>query len=100
MSAPKCPLCGSNHWQRDPHIWPDEPQPKKSKPIQEPEKPASVPEPEPTTIPAPEPEKPVSEVIEGNRQVEYNRRWREKNKEKHREYMREYMKAKRAKARE
>jgi len=88
MSAPKCPLCGSNHWQRDPHVWKDEP-------IQDPEKPASVPEPEPTTIPAPEPEKPVSEPTEGNRQVEYNRRWREKNKEKHREYMRDYMRRKR-----
>ena len=24
-SAPKCMVCGSNHWLRDPHIWKDEP---------------------------------------------------------------------------
>ena len=25
----KCKVCGSNHWDRDPHIWKDEPEPKK-----------------------------------------------------------------------
>lgn len=24
-SAPKCKVCGFNHWLRDPHKWPDEP---------------------------------------------------------------------------
>ena len=27
-SAPKCMVCGSNHWLRDPHIWKDEPTPR------------------------------------------------------------------------
>jgi len=22
---PKCPLCGATHYQREPHIWPDDP---------------------------------------------------------------------------
>lgn len=84
MSAPKCPLCGANHWQREPHIWSDDPKP----PTKEPKKPVEVPEPIKAVI--------VESDSERCTQAEYNRRWREKNKERYREYMREYMKNKRA----
>jgi len=94
MAAPKCPLCGVNHWQREPHIWSDDPKPKKA------------PKPKPPVETPVKPAKPVetgvSSGVQGERltQAEYNARWREKNPDKYREYMKEYMKAKRAKARE
>ena len=86
MPAPKCPLCNANHWQRDPHIWPDDPKPKK----------------EPKTIPKPEKEsvQPTDNEELKKRKRVTTKEWKKQNPERYREYMREYMKRRRQKAKQ
>jgi len=102
MSAPKCKLCGANHWSNEDHKFPDDPKPKKAapkpkEPVKEPEPVSSVPESEPvgehrviTANGLESPEKVKQRVYE----------WRQRNREEYNKYMRDLMKAKRAKARE
>ena len=93
MAAPKCKLCGSNHWSREPCKFDSKPSDSPasdSSPVKTPQKPK--PEPIPRVEPVETPQKATNQV---EKDRENTRRWREQNRERYRELQREYMRKRR-----